>query len=765
MKQLPLNHKTELLAPAGSPEAFYGAIHAGADAVYLGGKQFGARAYAANFTEDELIHCIDYAHGEGRKVYLTLNTLLKEKEFSGLYQYLYPYVTRGLDAVIVQDMGVLSFIHRNFPHLPIHASTQMSQTGILGIRELQDLGVSRVIPARELSLEELQTIKKSTDIELEVFIHGAMCYSYSGQCLFSSMLGGRSGNRGCCAQPCRLPYQLCLNRTDRGQKDRYVSPEAYYLSLKDLYTLPLLPQLLDIGIDSLKIEGRMKKAEYSAEVTAVYRKYIDLYRTGEWKITPEDQDILTRLYMRSEQQTGYLLKRNGGDMVTLSSPAYRETDENLLQEIRRAYSFVPRKRKVTIYGSFLEGSPAVLNMVHKDLVGTASGSIVAAARTKPTSPQAVKEQLAKLGDTDWEADEIYLEMDDHSFLPVGEIKSLRRQALAQLEERLVSESPYPSNSVDNSGTLEPSDITKLSYASESTYTSKQLDSSVKSAGLVVPGLAIMCTTHQQLQALIDNPPPKDTLISGIYIEADVCMENGGILWEKHKGMLTRRNIPLYLVLPPILRRDDDPFMNRCIHLLTSETFAGCMIRSLEGYGHLKSCGKTMITDHFIPFWNKEALAFWQDKVGRVTLPLECNRHEQISLYKAAHEMGLPLEKVIFGRIPMMLTANCIAGTLGKCVKTNVPYTQSVLIDRYQKKFPVRLNCNHCMNIIYNSVPLSLHKEIAYWQDKAVLRLDFTVESREETACVLRWAYAGFSPKLPSFFADGYTTGHESRGVM
>jgi putative protease len=190
-----------------------------------------------------------------------------------------------------------------------------------------------------------------------------------------------------------------------------------------------------------------------------------------------------------------------------------------------------------------------------------------------------------------------------------------------------------------------------------------------------------------------------------------------------------------------------------------------MVRSLEGYGYLKSCDKTIITDHFIPVWNKEAVAFWQTKVGGVTLPLECNRHEQISLYEAAHEMGLPLEKVVFGRIPMMLTANCIAGTLGKCVKKKEPYAQAALIDRYQKRFPVRLNCRHCMNIIYNSVPLSLHKEIAFWKDKAVLRLDFTIENREETMEVLRWAYDGFSPKLPPLLAGGYTTGHESRGVM
>jgi putative protease len=744
MRQPLIPQKTELLAPAGSPEAFYASIHAGADAVYLGGKQFGARAYAANFTEDELIKCITYAHIEGRKVYLTLNTLLKEKEFSDLYQYLLPYVIVGLDAVIVQDMGVLSFVHRNFPGLPIHASTQMSQTGIWGIEELQELGVTRVIPARELSLKELQAIKEHTNMELEVFIHGAMCYSYSGQCLFSSMLGGRSGNRGCCAQPCRLPYQVCLNHegteetdTSKNPIDSYVSKEAYYLSLKDLYTLPLLPKLLELGINSLKIEGRMKKPAYSAGVTGIYRKYIDRYQAGKWILDPRDQEILTKLYMRSQQHSGYLQNSKAGDMVTLTSPAYIENDERLLQEISKRYSFAPKKHKVIIYGSFLEGTPASLTITYEDKAGSAYGDVVTAARTQPVSAKTVREQLTKLGDTIWEADEVYLTMDDHSFLPVQEIKKLRREALARLEEQLRQPTGKPIESTGSG--IVPTD-THLNQ----------------------PGLGILCTTTRQLRALLENLPPKNTLISGICLEGDLCLDREGrYLLDK----LKQYHFPLYMVLPPILRKEDDAYVNNCLHLLKTEDFVGCMVRSPEGYSHLKSLGKTIITDHHIPVWNKEALAFWRNRINRVTLPLECNRHEQITLWEAAHEMNLPLEKVIYGRIPMMITANCIAKTIGKCVKAERTYTQAALLDRYRKRFPVRLNCNHCMNIIYNSVPLSLHKEIAYWQDKVNLRLDFSVEDQEETGEVLRWAYSGFPSKLPSFFADSYTTGHEAKGVI
>ncbi|HBA70404.1 MAG TPA: hypothetical protein DCZ40_13770, partial [Lachnospiraceae bacterium] len=239
--------KVELLAPAGNYECFLGAVHAGADAVYLGGTKFGARAYADNFTEDEVCNAIRYAHIYGRKVYLTLNTLIKERELEEVYEYLLPYYEAGLDGVIIQDLGVFQAVGEWFPLLPRHVSTQMTVTGSLGAAYLKELGAARIVPARELSLAEIKEIKKNVNIEIETFIHGAVCYCYSGQCLFSSMIGGRSGNRGKCAQPCRLPYEI-------EKSGRKIHP----LSLKDMCTVELLNQLIEAGIDSFKIEGRMK---------------------------------------------------------------------------------------------------------------------------------------------------------------------------------------------------------------------------------------------------------------------------------------------------------------------------------------------------------------------------------------------------------------------------------------------------------------------------------------------------------------------------
>ena len=285
------DRKIEILAPAGSYNAFQAALHAGADAVYAGGSRFGARAFADNFTEEEMIRAIHEAHLFGRRLYMTVNTLLKASETDSLYDYLLPYYENGLDAVIVQDFGV-----------------------VYGARFAQDRGMTRVVPARELSLEEIRQIRKGTELEIECFVHGALCYCYSGQCLLSSMIGGRSGNRGRCAQPCRLPYTFDA-AADQGKQ--------YYLSPKDICTLDLIPDLIEAGIDSFKIEGRMKSPQYVAGVTAMYRKYSDLYLENgreKFRVQPEDREMLMDLYNRGGFSEGYYRTRNGRAMISLARP-------------------------------------------------------------------------------------------------------------------------------------------------------------------------------------------------------------------------------------------------------------------------------------------------------------------------------------------------------------------------------------------------------------------------------------------------------------
>lgn len=265
--------KVELLAPGGSYETVIAALNAGADAVYTGGEKFGARANADNLTIEQLKSVIDYAHLHGRKIYLTINTLLKENEIKKeLYDYLEPLYVHGLDAVIVQDYGVLEFVRKYFPQLHVHASTQMTILGELTVKELKNKGVTRIVTPRELSIPEIKKIKENCDIEIESFVHGALCYCYSGQCLLSSYIGGRSGNRGRCAQPCRMEYDVVKNGKVLNPGD-----SKYVLSPKDICTLKILPDIIESGVYSLKIEGRMKKPEYTAGVVSIYRKYIDLY--------------------------------------------------------------------------------------------------------------------------------------------------------------------------------------------------------------------------------------------------------------------------------------------------------------------------------------------------------------------------------------------------------------------------------------------------------------------------------------------------------
>lgn len=325
-----LRKKPEILAPAGSIESLKGAVAAGADAVYIGGSRFGARAYADNPEADTLLDAIDYVHSKNRRIYLTVNTLLKEKELTKeLYPFLEKYYRAGVDAVIVQDVGVLHFLATHFPELPVHASTQMTLVSADGAKQLEDYPVTRIVPARELSLNELKELRRECSLELECFVHGALCYCYSGQCLFSSMLGGRSGNRGRCAQPCRMPYTV-LEDTKKEAEG------IYALSPRDLCTLDMIPDLVGAGIDSFKIEGRMKRPEYTAGVTAAYRLLTDMYfEYGEEEfyrylkkhpeVLSEQMERVSDLYNRGGFTKGYYVQYHGADMMSMQQPNHTGT--------------------------------------------------------------------------------------------------------------------------------------------------------------------------------------------------------------------------------------------------------------------------------------------------------------------------------------------------------------------------------------------------------------------------------------------------------
>ncbi|MCH4191168.1 MAG: U32 family peptidase [Butyrivibrio sp.] len=426
--------KVELLAPAGNYESMTGAFAAGADAVYLGGARFGARAYADNFDEEETVRAIRYAHLHGKKIYMTVNTLVKESEYDDLGPFLQPYAEAGLDGVIVQDFGVFGYIREHFPKVELHASTQMAVTGIYGARMLKRMGATRVVPARELSLSEISNIREKADIEVEAFIHGAMCYCYSGMCLFSSIVGGRSGNRGRCAQPCRLPYRM-------GADEK--AGECYPLSLKDMCTVELLPELIRAGTSSFKIEGRMKKPEYVAGVTAIYRKYIDLFLKdpkAQYQVEQKDMDILRSLYLRTAISQGYYHQHNGKNMVTMSAPGYLGSDEALLSEIRSRYLHGEQKIPVTMNCVLRTGKPAEIRLCSGQISAAVQGNPVQQAQKRPMTGEDIVKQLDRFGNSSFVLDHLNLKMDEDGagiFVPVRELNELRRKACELLEEKIL----------------------------------------------------------------------------------------------------------------------------------------------------------------------------------------------------------------------------------------------------------------------------------------------------------------------------------------
>ncbi len=426
-----MEKRTELLAPAGTLECFYAAMSAGADAVYAGGTRFGARAYAGNFTDEELIRAIDYAHIFGRKFYLTLNTLTKESEMKDLPGFLKPLYEAGLDGVIVQDIGIFRYLKEHFPLLPLHSSTQMALTGVYGAELLKSMGAVRIVPAREISVGEIREIHEKTGLEIEAFIHGAMCYCYSGMCLMSSMLGGRSGNRGRCAGPCRQPY---------GGK----GSEQYPLSMKDLSSIEQLPDMIEAGVDSMKIEGRMKAPEYVAGVTSIYRKYLDLYyekgRDG-FKVDKKDEEELLSLYSRSGLNPGYFDRHNGQEMITMRRGSY---SRSLSEDYEMKIMQLPIKGNAYIK----EGEPMVFTLsavkTHADgsqeeVTIAETGAAADTAKNRPMEEKQIRKQLMKTGGSLFDLESLDISIDGNVFVPVSALNDLRRRAFDKLSEELLSE--------------------------------------------------------------------------------------------------------------------------------------------------------------------------------------------------------------------------------------------------------------------------------------------------------------------------------------
>lgn len=718
--------KVELLSPAGSFQALKGAIRAGADAIYLGGQQYGARAYADNLSEEEICQGIHLAHIFGRKIYLTVNTLVKEKELDLLYDFMLPFYESGLDGVVVQDLGVLRLVRNSFPGLEIHASTQMSLTGYRGADLLQKEGVSRIVPARELSLEEIKRIKECTGIEIESFVHGAMCYCYSGQCLFSSILGGRSGNRGRCAQPCRLPYRI-----DEGR-------ECYPLSMKDMCTLEILPELIEAGIDSFKIEGRMKRPEYAAGVTAVYRKYIDLYYENpeNYRIDPKDKKWLHSLYIRSSVGEGYYHRRNGKEMITLDSPAYSETDAGLLKAIEAEYltskPVIPVREVIVLK----PGDNARLSLACEQAMAEVSGEMVQEALKQPLPEEKIISQIKKSGNSPLDIREVKVDCTGEVFMPVSALNELRRQAVAAMEAELIKKHGL---AYENRHGVMPQ---KVNIVRDRKVSQWRLHASV--------------LTKEQLLTAIQMQ------IERIYIDYRLLVEAETDDIEKFLRNKKLTGQELFIAAPYISRAEAEECLIKIRQAVETGRFQGVLIRNLESFGYFEKClmPGQLVLDAGIYVWNRESIRFFDKRVSGYYLPVECNAGEWKGLLSISNE-DLEPSALVYGRLPMMITAGCTSKTDGKCQKAS---GITMLKDRYEKTFPVYRDCISCYNIIYNSVPLSLHRMFHDGLLPMCCRMDFTVENGRETAEIINLfrRLASGEHREPAY--KQYTTGHYKRGV-
>lgn len=745
----------ELLAPAGSLKTLKAVIHAGADAVYLGGSMFGARAYANNFNEEELLEAIRFGHIHGRKIILAVNTLLKEYELGQLYDYLHPYYEAGLDAVIVQDMGVMEFIKTHFPNLPIHTSTQMTITNVEGARLLKEQGVERVVTAREMSLEEIQRIHDEVGVELESFIHGALCYCYSGQCLFSSIIGGRSGNRGRCAQPCRLSYEVL-----QGEKSLTGHHATPILSLKDMCTLPFLYELADHGVYSFKIEGRMKTPEYAAGVVSIYRKYMDSYLDGS-RIPVEKKDIraLLELGNRGGFTNGYYYHHNDSDMLSGESASHNKSEGVLQDNIRREYVDTELKEKIKGKLILNKECPAKIEVQYGKIKVSYQGDMVLVAQNRPLTKEVVTEKITKTGNTPFVFENLEVTMDDDIFMPVNQLNQLRRGALEALEEALLKPYERTLPELVETSSAETDRQTTGNAIKEKQISGQSLSqtSGQQSAGSSTE-VRVLIEDAEQLPAVL-----KADFVDTVYLDCMLYTREN--LLRKLSEDIDRVHASgkkAFYVFPFIFRQQTSLFYEKIMTELKKLPLDGIMVRSLDEIAFIKEWGNEnwqMVSDSNLYTYSNEAAEYFY-RLGMIqdTIPVELNRKEILRRENSRSEM------IIYGRLPLMITAQCIhKNTLG-CMHQHKVLN---LKDRYSVHFPVKNFCSECYNVIYNSLPVCLFKEDVTVKKiaPAAVRLSFTTETEEETEQILTiygdiYKNGGILGQMPM----ECTNGHFKRGV-
>ena len=779
MEKMKTRPDVELLAPAGSAAGLRAVISAGCDACYIGGSKFGARAYAENPGEEELCDLIDYAHIRGVKVYLTVNTLLKEEELSELPEYIRPYYERGLDAVLVQDFGVLRTVRSFFPDLPLHASTQMTVTGPQSASFLAEQGISRVVHAREMTLDELREIHEKSGLEVEAFIHGALCVCYSGQCLLSSQLGGRSGNRGRCAQPCRLRYE---SKDGEGQRVK-----GDLLSPKDLCLLDRLPDLIESGVSSLKIEGRMKQPEYAAGVVSVYRKYLDLYfekgRQG-YTVKEADRKILLTLFNRDGFTDGYLNRHNGPEMMAFRRNELSQAEEKRRADLYAAFreKYVEKEKKIPLEGTVCVRCGCDLSLrvtaraQNEEYICTFDQKAQKAS-ARPLSAERIKEQIGKTGETDFYFEKLSVDTDGASFAPMGALNQLRRAALSGLREKLLAR--FRRSSMEAGAREDGEQADK--FAAKFGADGEQADAFAEKfrEGMDLPAgdshesadpaakkedgtsIFVRVSAEDQLAAVLKNPD-----ISGIYIDSMMLFDVSGRSQspvekaERYVRRIVQTGKEPWIALPYIERSGKCSVLYDSAERLFDVGLKGFLAGSFESAAALieRGLARYVRTDAGIYTWNSEAKQFVREAgISLDTVPVELNRREIASRDNRGSEC------IVYGHLPLMVTAQCLKKNTSGCDKGS---RLLMMQDRKRRKFPVKCVCVFCYNILYNPVRLSLLSEVNALTGAGIdsVRLVFTTESGEETEDLVKKAVMAFKGGIPVGIEGELTKGQFNRGV-
>lgn len=622
----------EILAPAGGKEQLIAAVRSGCDAVYLGLGNFNARRNADNFDDDSLAETVMYCHSYGVKVHVALNTLVTDKEIGELADEIRTIALAGADAVIVQDIGVAKLVHQMVPDLPMHASTQLTVHNVSGVRQAKKLGFSRVVLSRELSFSEIETIRKNTDIELEVFVHGALCMCMSGACYLSSMLGGRSGNRGMCAQPCRLNF-------------RY-SDKEYALSLKDMSHICYLRDLERIGIESFKIEGRMKRPEYVAAAVKACR---DSLR----ELKP-DTEALQSVFSRQGFTDGYYTGRRTSEMFGHRVYEDVKAADSVLKALESLYSREPDKIPVRAVLSCSEGDRAVLTVTDGEYICSASGENTETADHE-VNTEALRKSIGKMGNTPFFLEDAEIDIRGNPFISVSEINGLRRTALENLMEKRRETKEYSMKPFEVSG----------------------FDSHIASD----KKLYVRCQSTEQAKTVSDADRiilPIDEVLK----ETDFSSE----ISEK-----------LVCELPPVCFPDDEKIVSEQLSLCRENGITDVLADNIGMFYLGKKSGMTVHAGYGLNILNSVSLEEF-DNLGAFSAVISFELNAQ-----RIARLGGNIERGIigYGYLPLMKTRACPLKGVSGCSKCP---GRGTITDRLGKNFEYVCSSRK-YGTLYNSVPL------------------------------------------------------------